>query len=163
MLVVAVVAMDLVQHAQDSVMCRQVLAFPRGLDRAHIRMRRHDVEAMADAAVAVADASVRAHFVGRPMAVARVHVPVPNTANKKHQSPTKALCIRNRSVAIFAVSSMHILYTSFSGQVHAFYRFTSMDFRFFILWFVECMHTTRISTCFFFFLVLVSTTCFSLA
>lgn len=78
-LVVAVVAMDSVQRAQDSVMCRRAVVFPMVLDRVRTRMRRHDVEAMADAVVA-ADASVHAYFVERPMVVAMVHVPAPNTA-----------------------------------------------------------------------------------
>lgn len=88
-LVVVVVAMDLVQHAQDSVMCHRSWVSPMVLDRAHTRVRRHDVEAMADAVVA-ADANARAYFVGRPMVVAMVHVPVPNTGIK-NQSSMKGL------------------------------------------------------------------------
>lgn len=88
-LVVVVAAMDSVQHAQDSVLYCRARIFPMGHDRAHTRMRRHDVEAMADAAVA-ADASVRVYFVGRPMVVATVHVPVPNT-RIKNQSSTRVV------------------------------------------------------------------------
>lgn len=140
MLVVVVVAMDLVQHAQDFVTYRQAWVSLTVLYKAHTQMRQHDVEAMADDAVVVAaDASVRAYFVGRPMVVvATDHVPVPNTVIKK------PIVDESNVLEIGRLRHCPLIYALMHITLNSCFRFTSIDFLFALILCVLCfcMQTT---------------------